>query len=388
MTTIGNRAVIASRPGKGQRKLIMLLLAFLLLVSCKTPFPKEPQKGDVKVIDGVEYVYGKNPKYMQTLQEPLYVWLRRDQYGPDTLDDFAFRSPVPTEKEQALKARLDKLEAEYNQKMGIPAQKAPPARPAAVPATGTGSMASLQKPASVNPSPGLKRRVLVLPTSGATDPQSEQIAERVTSRLITNLESTGMIICVDPQSIGFRGDVAQPRAMRDLDELHGIQAVVQGSLFDSPAVSNKKISFTVYNAETGLILRQLTGSAAFLTRGQDATSNAERNKAIDLGIEPIAQDVVKPILSLDWHARVASTEQGKIFINAGRLSGLEKGDILEVYASGGEVMDAATKTPLGKMKGDYRGEIEVIEFVGTDASWAKSRRGDKFAPTDLVYLKK
>jgi len=387
MITTGNRTVTACRPGKSLRTLIMLL-AFLLLVSCKTPFPKEPQKGDVKVIDGVEYVYGKNPKYMQTPQEPLYVWLRRDQYAPTGFDDFAFRSPVPTEKEEALKARLDKIEAEYNKQMGIPVQKAPPARPAGVPPTGAGSMTSLQKTASVNPSPKLKRRVLVLPMSGATAPQSEQIAERVTSRLIANLESTGMIICVDPQSVGFRGDVAQPRAMRDLDELHGIQAVVQGALVDAPAISSKKISFTVYNAETGLILRQLTGNAAFLTRGQDATSNAERDKAIDLGIEPIAQDVVKPILSLDWHARVASTEQGKIFINAGRLSGLEKGDALEVYASGGEIMDAATKTPLGKMKGDYRGEIEVVEFVGTDASWAKSRRGDKFAPTDLVYLKK
>jgi hypothetical protein len=70
------------------------------------------------------------------------------------------------------------------------------------------------------------------------------------------------------------------------------------------------------------------------------------------------------------------------------LSGLEKGDTLEVYASGGEVMDAATKMPLGKVKGDYRGDIEVVEFVGADASWAKSMKGDKFAPTDLVYLKK
>jgi hypothetical protein len=387
MTDTDKKAVNSLRAKKSRHKLI-ILLAFLLLVSCKTPFPKEPQKGDVRVVDGVEYIYGKNPKYMLNPQEPLYVWLRRDQYGPDTLDDFAFRSPVPTEKEQALKARLDKIEAEYNRKMGIPVQKAPSPQSIAVPPTGTGSRASLQKPASINPAPKLKRRVLVLPMSGATTPQSVQVAERITGRLITNLEDTGMIICVDPQSVGFRGDIAQPGAMRELDDLHGIQAVVQGTFFDAPAGSGKKISFTVYNAETGLILRQLTGDASFLTREHDAASNAERNKAIDLGIEPIAQDVVKPILSLDWHARVASTERGKVFINAGRLSGLEKGDTLEVYASGGEVVDAATKMPLGKVKGDYRGEIEVVEFVGRDASWAKSMRGDKFAPTDLVYLKK
>ena len=52
-----------------------------------------------------------------------------------------------------------------------------------------------------------------------------------------------------------------------------------------------------------------------------------------MGIEALTEEVLKSILSLDWHTRVASTEQGKIFINAGRLSGLEKGDALEVYCA-------------------------------------------------------
>ncbi|HVN24004.1 MAG TPA: hypothetical protein VMT71_08525 [Syntrophorhabdales bacterium] len=386
MTSSGWLTFVGSRNGK-RRRILIPLLALLLLVSCKTPFPPEPQKGDVRVIDGVEYIYGKNPKYMQNPQEPLYVWLRRDQYGPDTLDDFAFRAPVPSEKENALKARLDKLEAEYNKKMGIPSQPTPP-KGSAAGSVSTASIGGVARPGSINPAPKLKRRVLVLPMAGATDPQSQQIAERVTARLIVNLENTGVILCIDPQSIGFRGDVAQPTAMRGLDEVQGIQAVVQGTVFDTPGTANKKISFTIYNAETGLILRQLTGNGAFLTKEQGATSPAESNKVIDLGIEPIAQDIAKIISSLDWHARVASTQQGKIFINAGKLSGLERGDTLEVYASGGEVVDATTKTSLGKMKGDYRGEIEVVEFVGADASLARSKKGDKFAPTDLVYLGK
>ncbi len=361
-------------------------MVVVLLTSCKTPFPKEPQKGDVRVIDGVEYVYGKNPRYMQNAEEPLYIWLRKDQYSPDTLDDFAFRSPVPTEKEMALKARLDKLEAEYNRKMGIPAPTPPQSKTStAAPAMNT-SMGVYQKPGAAVSTSKLKRRVLVMPMSGATDPQSEQIAATITSRLVANLDNSDAIICIDPASIGLRGAIAQPTVMRDLDEVHGIQAIVQGTIVDAPVGSSKKISFTIYNAETGLILRQLAGNAAFLTREQDAASPEARNKAIDTGIQPVTQEIVKLISSLDWHARVAETQQGRIFINAGKLSGLEKGDTLEVYASGGEVVDATTKTSLGKMKGAYRGEIEVVDFVGTDASWARSKKGDKFAPTDLVYV--
>jgi hypothetical protein len=43
--------------------------------------------------------------------------------------------------------------------------------------------------------------------------------------------------------------------------------------------------------------------------------------------------------------------------------------------------------PLGKTKGSYKGELEVVELFGVDASWAKIKRGTSFSPTDLVYLK-
>jgi hypothetical protein len=288
-----------------------------------------------------------------------------------------------------MEARIAKIEAELK-KTQVPQQVAPPPpQPVLAPPTGTGSMASLPKAKPEFPSSSkLKRRVLVLPISGAADPKYEQVAEQVTKRLVANLERTGMIICLDPRAVGLRGNVAQPGTMKDLDELHGIQAIVQGTLFDTPAGSTTEISLTVYNAETGLILRQLSSKATLLTREQGVASDMDRIRAIDLGIEPIAEDALKSILALDWHARIASTEQGKILINAGKLSGLQKGDTLEVYAPGEQITDAATKMPLGKLKGAYKGEIEVTEFFGEDESWARSRKGEKFSSTDLVYLKR
>jgi hypothetical protein len=111
-------------------------------------------------------------------------------------------------------------------------------------------------------------------------------------------------------------------------------------------------------------------------------------KAIDLTIEVTSEDLLRAILSIDWYARVASIEQAKIYINAGRLSNLAKGDILEAYALGDEKVDSKTNTPLGRVKGAYKGELEVVELFGVDASWAKVRKGTNFAATDFVYLKK
>jgi hypothetical protein len=39
-------------------------------------------------------------------------------------------------------------------------------------------------------------------------------------------------------------------------------------------------------------------------------------------------------------------------------------------------------------EGKCRGEIEVLEIFGVDASWARTLKGGPFLPADLVYLKK
>jgi hypothetical protein len=70
------------------------------------------------------------------------------------------------------------------------------------------------------------------------------------------------------------------------------------------------------------------------------------------------------------------------------MSALEKGDTLAMYAPREQIIDAATGTPLGKLKGDYKGEIEVAELFGVDASWAKPGKGERFSTTDLVYMRR
>ena len=120
-----------------------------------------------------------------------------------------------------------------------------------------------------------------------------------------------------------------------------------------------KIAIDVYNTDTGTIMKQLSGrNPVFLSREKgDLSSEKAKIRAVDLSIEIIADDLLKAILSLDWHARIASIEKEKIYISAGRLSGLEKGGIIEVYSPGEEVIDPRTKMPLGKTKGNYKGEL-------------------------------
>ncbi len=51
---------------------------------------KEPELGDIKIIDGIEYIYVRNRKYMLTPYEPAYVWIRKDQYAPGIGESLSF----------------------------------------------------------------------------------------------------------------------------------------------------------------------------------------------------------------------------------------------------------------------------------------------------------
>jgi hypothetical protein len=360
-----------------------------------------PKPGDIKVIDGIEYIYARNRRFMFTPYEPEYLWVRKDQYSPGPGENILTRGTASTKEQKEMEARLAKIEEEMKKK-GLPPQMAYPSQMAYLP-PGMGYMSPIPLVNFSYPSPKMKRRVVVLPVTDQTNYKDEQLGELATKRLISRLENSGTIICVDPNTMTLQGNLTERENLKALNETYGIQAVLKGSLADVFTSTSKiegkddretsfavsKIALDLYNTETGAVMKQLAGrNPVFLSREKgDLSSEKAKIRAVDLSIEIIAEDLLKSILSLDWHARIASIEKEKIYINAGRLSGLEKGGIIEVYSPGEEIIDPKTKMPLGKTKGSYKGELEVVELFGVDASWAKIKKGTNFSATDLIYLK-
>ena len=150
MTTIYARSYIFSLPKTGLCKLIIFLLNFFLL-SCSSAFPTKvstpggpqgyleaaakarengPLEGDVRVIDGAEYVYGKNIKYMVTPFEQVYLWVPREIYTPSLVDTIPGGVGSPTRKSREwsdLEERLARLE--QAERAGSPPKTAPPGEP-------------------------------------------------------------------------------------------------------------------------------------------------------------------------------------------------------------------------------------------------------------------
>jgi hypothetical protein len=401
------------------KKIILIFLTVLFLSSCSyLPFvkkkseqsksdqkktaqkvdveeAKEPKPGDIKVVDGIEYIYARNRKYGFNNIEPEYIWTRKDQYSPGIIESMLSSALGTSKKERtAMEERIAKLEAELKKKTTGPQMGYLPQ--AGVLSSGLGYMPGVTPITFEYPSPMMKRRIVVLPAEDKTNYKSEHLGELATQRLITRLESTGVIICVDPATTNTTGSFTDPANIKLLNESFGVQAVLKSVLSDVYTTTTKiegkdeneasfamsKLSIDVYNTDTGSMLKQLSGrNPVSLSREKgDLSPERAKIKAIDLAIEMIAEDLLRAVLSLDWHARIASIDEGKVYINAGRLSGLKEGKILEVYAAGEKIVDPRTKVPLGTTKGALKGELEVVELFGVDASWTKSKRGGGFSP--------
>jgi hypothetical protein len=361
----------------------------------------QAKPGDVKVIDGVDYIFARNKRYMLTPQEPEYVWIRKDQYSPGLGENLL--SGMGKKEREEMEKRIAKLE-EDAKKRGLNPQAVYPAQMMYLP-PGMGYLSMAPMMINFNyPSPKMKRKVVVLPFADQTNYRDEQMGDLAMRRLISRLENTGTVISVELSTLNLPQPLTSQSNLKVLNELYGVQALIKGTLSDVYTTTSKidgkddretsfamsRIALDIYNTETASVQKQIVGrNPVSLSRERgDMSTEKAKMKAIDLTIEVIGEDLLKAILSIDWHARIASIEEGKIYISAGRLSNLAKGDILEVYAPGVEKIDSQTNASLGKVKGAYKGEIEVVELFGVDACWSKVKKGTAFSPTDLVFLKK
>jgi hypothetical protein len=89
---------------------------------------------------------------------------------------------------------------------------------------------------------------------------------------------------------------------------------------------------------------------------------------------------------LDWTGRVAKIIGSKIYINSGRESGLNIGDILKVITEGQDIYDPETGALIGISRGDVKGTLEIIDYFGPDGSMAILHSGGSVTEGDFVQL--
>lgn len=108
--------------------------------------------------------------------------------------------------------------------------------------------------------------------------------------------------------------------------------------------------------------------------------------SVKVAVRKMVPRIVKIGGRLDWMGRVAKIIGTRIYINAGRSSGINIGDILKVITEGQEVYDPESGAMIGMSQGEVKGTLEVVDYFGTDGATCILHSGGSVTEGDFVQL--
>lgn len=136
----------------------------------------------------------------------------------------------------------------------------------------------------------------------------------------------------------------------------------------------KPLSAEIYEAQGGSLVRTVEAALSVYPE----TDSAIRDAAVSSALQKLAAEVKNVTALVPRYGRVVSVEGDRVYISAGKESGLEIAQVIYVYRSGHVV------EKLGFAPGQRIGSVEVTGFVGTDGSFGKIKEGGKAQVSDLV----
>ena len=110
------------------------------------------------------------------------------------------------------------------------------------------------------------------------------------------------------------------------------------------------------------------------------------NQVVQKAFEGLVPPLTVAMRKLSWSGRIAMVRGEKIYINAGRVSGLQVGDLLKVLDPGQDVFDPQTGTFVGRAEGRMKGTVEIVSYFGKDGAIGVVHSGADFRENDKVEL--
>jgi len=369
---------------------ILLTIPFIFtVITCSTPawFPikkgtaykaktKELLDKEVVIIDKQEYVKVYNPKASESRDQPKYLYVPVDEY---------------LSKREALTTPLIR-KSEGEREVSVS-----PMKPSAL----TTEREFPPTPLPISTIPGLKKKVMIAYFDDRTTDGDEVFGDWVAERLINEINRRSQrVIIVDYQMVkefleqrGFAlTDLDKPKVLHLLNEVFGLHAIVVGELSGPYTFITKvekdrnetasaiiKIEMRLVDTLSGKTQKSfLAKNPITATKEKGAFSEEKAKiKAIDLTILDLSRSLLREMDGIDWYCRIAKVEGDEVYINAGRLTGLKVGDVMEVFHPGGP----------GERE-EIKGKIQISACFGIDASMGRLMNGKKPDVNDILRLAK
>ena len=130
------------------------------------------------------------------------------------------------------------------------------------------------------------------------------------------------------------------------------------------------------------------GSVSLGNNSSESEPLAEAaRKAIESGVKGICKRMEK----VPWEARVSEMDKDGdtvsfLYVNAGSIMGVKEGDVLEIFHPGRDIVDADTKTIIGRTKDSLIGTA-IVDSVTDKLAILKPTDGKGFDKNDVVRFK-
>jgi len=228
----------------------------------------------------------------------------------------------------------------------------------------------------------------------------------VTQQLANQLEESGAVVIVDMELVkkSLGGDFSSLSATSSLWKLRtllGVQGLVTGKIQDvmvgtgkqaktEEAMAITKMDVLLLDTETGNVIRSIKGENPIYTSravGELSQDKALSN-AINVSLRGVTDGIIRGLAGLEWSTSVATVEGDKLYLNAGKSTGLKIGDELEIYNPGRQIKNPTTGVSLGRLPGTLQGKVKISQLFGFDAAEAKIVSGGNITTGDLVRLSK
>jgi hypothetical protein len=369
--------------------IFILLFTLSLSLSCSTPswFPlkkgpphkakmKELLNKEVVLIDGEEYVKVTNPKGSEGTGQSPYLYVpvneylsKRETFVTSISPSSATTKGTSTSTSQPLRDSVEKEVFLISHSSSMPQE--------------------------------LKRKVVLTYFDDQSTQADETYGDWMAEKLAKEVSQRSQrILFIDYQLVkeflekgGYvLSDLETPKVLRLLDEAFGIQALVVGHLsgpyvFTTKTIKDRdeiakailKVETSIVDTLSGKTLKTLSATNPVTASREKGSYSEEKAKvkAIDLAISDLSKVLTRELDSLDWFCRVAKVEGEDIYINAGRLTGLRIGDVVEVFRSG----------DLDERR-EQKGKIQISSFFGIDASMGRLIDGKRPDVNDILRLAK
>lgn len=263
-----------------------------------------------------------------------------------------------------------------------------------------------------------RKRMMVLPFLDAGEQRPQLIRDQARASFIDDLNRSGEVIALDSKELTVDLSKMMEGGQYKLQDVAkaaqglGVTAVLEGKIIDIRikrkadnvgVVRHLTTAFEVVaqvRVVTGRGAREVFNTVKTVTVEEQGVRVAERVETdkflsnnpdmIRVLVKDAFLDFTPQVLAaldkVTWEGRIAAINGDRLYLNVGRISGLQVGDLLKVTEDGDDVYDPESGGHIGRVPGRLKGTLEVISYFGNDGAIAVIHSGSGFKENDRVEL--